>query len=93
MTSATKQKIQSNQAGCRKFGPTCGLVTTPEVGSSSTVGTLQTKYPHIQSSSQDKEQDVHLCTTMYHVALNLTSLQRWAPALPHILRPRTSPYY
>jgi hypothetical protein len=36
---------------------------------------------------------VHPYTTTYHVALNLTSLQRWAPALPRVPQSRTSPTY
>jgi hypothetical protein len=34
---------------------------------------------------------VHPCAAMYHVAPDLTSLQRWALVLPHVPQPRTSP--
>jgi hypothetical protein len=56
-------------------------------------GTLQTGYPRIQASSQDKEQGVHPRAAMYLVALDLTSLSRWAPVLQRVPRPRTSPSY
>jgi hypothetical protein len=36
---------------------------------------------------------VHPCTTTYPIAPDHTSLPRWAPALPYVPRPRTSPLY
>jgi hypothetical protein len=48
-----------------------------------TVGTLQTWYPYIQASSQDKEQDVHPSTAMCPIAPDPTFLLRWAPTLPY----------
>jgi hypothetical protein len=74
-----------------KIGPTCGLATSPEESLGATVDTLQTGYPRIQASSQDKEQGVHPRAATYHVALDHTSLQRWALALPRVLRPQTLP--
>jgi hypothetical protein len=55
------QKIQDNQAGRRRVGPTCGFTASPEVGPRATVDTLQTGYPYTQASSQDKER---ACTHM-----------------------------
>jgi hypothetical protein len=58
-----------------------------------TVGALRTGYPHIQASSQDKEQDMHPRTATYPVAPDLASLLRWPPTLPRVPRPWTSPPY
>jgi hypothetical protein len=49
------------------------------------VGILQTGYPRIQASSQDKEHGVHPCATTCPTALDPTSLPRWALALPRVL--------
>jgi hypothetical protein len=53
IASTVKQKVD-NRAGHRRVGPTCGFVASPEVGRGVTIGTLQTGYPYIQASSQDK---------------------------------------
>jgi hypothetical protein len=55
------------------------------------VGTLQTRYPYIQLSSQDKLQDVYQHTVTCHTALDLASQLRWAPTLPRVLWLQTSP--
>jgi hypothetical protein len=45
-TSASARKWHANhQSG---FGPTCWLVTSPEVGPRATVGTLEQGYPLLQ---------------------------------------------
>jgi hypothetical protein len=53
IASTAKQKID-NRAGRRRVGPTYRSVASPEVGLGATIGTLQTEYPYIQVSSQDK---------------------------------------
>jgi hypothetical protein len=40
------------------------------------VGTLQTRYPRIQASSQDKEQSMHPRAATYPVAPDLSFLSR-----------------
>jgi hypothetical protein len=80
----TKQKVD-NRAGRRRVGPTCGFVASPEVDPGATIGTLQTGYPYIQVSSQDKLQGVHPYTATCPMAPNLASQLRWAPALPRVL--------
>jgi hypothetical protein len=51
--STAKQKFD-NRAGRRRVGPTYGFTASPKVGLGATVDTLQTGYPYIQASSQDK---------------------------------------
>jgi hypothetical protein len=41
------------------IGPNCGFAASPEVGPGASVGTLKTRYPHIQALSQYKEQGMH----------------------------------
>jgi hypothetical protein len=53
IVSSTKQKVD-NRVGRRRVSPTCRFLASPEVGPGATVGTLQTGYPYIQASSQDK---------------------------------------
>jgi hypothetical protein len=53
IVSTVKQKVD-NRAGHQRVGPTSGFVASPEVDPGATVGTLQTGYPYIQASSQDK---------------------------------------
>jgi hypothetical protein len=53
IASTAKQKVD-NRVGRRRVGPTCGFIASPEVGPGATVGTVQTGYPYIQASSQDK---------------------------------------
>jgi hypothetical protein len=55
IASTTKQKVD-NRAGRRRVGPTNKFVASPEVILRATIGTLQTGYPYIQVSSQDKLQ-------------------------------------
>jgi hypothetical protein len=55
------------------------------------VGTLKTGYPRIQALSQDKEHVVHPHAVTQAVALDHTSLQRWAPALLRVPQLRASP--
>jgi hypothetical protein len=55
------------------------------------VGTLKTGCPRIQALSQDKEQCVHPRTATQAVALDHTSLQRWASEPPRVPWPWTSP--
>jgi hypothetical protein len=71
-----KQKGQGNFVGRRTVGPTYGFAASPEVGPGAFVGTLQTGYPRIQASSQDKEQCVHPRAATYHVASDLSFLSR-----------------
>jgi hypothetical protein len=74
IASTAKQKVD-NRAGRRRVGPTCGFVASPEVGPGATVGTLQTGYPFIRASSQDKLQGVHphtvTCPTVPDLASRL----------------------
>jgi hypothetical protein len=53
-TSTAKMEFQNSHVGKRDVGPTCGFVASPELGPEVTVGTLQTGYPRVQASSQDK---------------------------------------
>jgi hypothetical protein len=53
IASTAKLKVD-NRAGRQRVSPTCGFVASPEMGPGATVGTLQTMYPYIQASSQDK---------------------------------------
>jgi hypothetical protein len=53
IASTAKQKVD-NRVGRQRVGPTCGFIASPEVGPGATVGTVQTGYPYIQASSQDK---------------------------------------
>jgi hypothetical protein len=55
------------------------------------VGTLQTGYPHIQASSQDKEQGVQPRTAICPTTPELTYQPRWAPRLPHVQWLRSPP--
>jgi hypothetical protein len=55
------------------------------------VGTLKTGYPCIQALSQDNEQGVHQRTVTQAVALDHTSLHRWALEPSRVPWPRTSP--
>jgi hypothetical protein len=52
---------QISEESCRErdVGPTCEFTASPEVGPGATIGTLQTRYPRVQASSQDSGQDVH----------------------------------
>jgi hypothetical protein len=45
-TSASARKWHANHQS--DFGPTCSLVTSPEVGPGTTVGTLEQGYPLLQ---------------------------------------------
>jgi hypothetical protein len=53
ITLTAKQKVD-NWAGHLRVGPTSRFFASPEVGPGATIGTLQTGYPYIQGSSQDK---------------------------------------
>jgi hypothetical protein len=53
IASTVMQKVD-NRARHRRVGPTCGFVASSEVGLGASIGTLQTGYPYIQASSQDK---------------------------------------
>jgi hypothetical protein len=46
ITSANARKQRANHQS--SFGPTCRLVSSPEVGSGATVGTLKQAYPLLQ---------------------------------------------
>ena len=46
ITSARARKRRTNRKS--SFGPTCRLVSSPEVGSGATVGTLKQGYPLLQ---------------------------------------------
>jgi hypothetical protein len=46
ITSASAQKRRSNRQS--SFGPTCRLVSSPEVGPRATIGTLKQGYPLLQ---------------------------------------------
>jgi hypothetical protein len=54
------------------------------------VSTLQTGYPYIQASSQDKLHCVHPHTATCPTALDLACQLSWAPVLPCVLWLRTS---
>jgi hypothetical protein len=58
-----------------------------------TVGTLQIGYPHIQASSEDKEQNVRPRAATCLAAPNPASLPRWVLTLPRVLRLWTSARY
>jgi hypothetical protein len=73
IASTVNQKVQDNRAGRQRFGPTCGFTTSPEVGLRAIVSNLQTGYPYVQVSSQDKERDVQPCATTCPAAPNLAS--------------------
>jgi hypothetical protein len=55
------------------------------------VGTLQTGYPRIQASSQDKRQGVHPRTATCPASLDQASLLKRAPMLPCVSWLQTSP--
>jgi hypothetical protein len=82
--STVKVKIQNSRMGRRESGPTCAFITSPEAGPEATIGTLQTRYPRVQASSQDKEQDMLPCAVTCPVASNPVSLLRRAPMLTHV---------
>jgi hypothetical protein len=90
IASTAKQNVE-NRVGQRRFGPTCRSVASPKVGPGATVGTLQTEYPYIQTSSQDKLQGVHPHTAMFPTAPDLASQLRWAPVLPRVIWLQISP--
>ena len=46
ITSASARKRRTNRQS--SFGPTCRLVSSPEVGPGATVGTLKQGYPLLQ---------------------------------------------
>jgi hypothetical protein len=46
ITSAKARKRRANRQS--SFGPTCRLVSTPEVGPGATIGTLKQGYPLLQ---------------------------------------------
>jgi hypothetical protein len=83
----------SSQVGNRYVGPNCGFAASPEVSPGATVGTLQTGYPYVQASRQDKEQGMHRRVATCPTALDPASPPRWAPALPHALQLWTLPPY
>jgi hypothetical protein len=85
------KKFKGNRAGRQRVGPTCGFTAFPEVDLGATIGTLQTGYPHIQTSSQDKEQRVHPHAATCPVAPDPTSQPKWAPRLPCVQRCRDPP--
>jgi hypothetical protein len=53
---------------CREndVGPTCGFIAFAEVGPGATVDFLQTGYPHIHASGQDKRQSMHPHAATWH---------------------------
>jgi hypothetical protein len=55
----SQDQISEKLCGERDVGPTCGFTASTKVGSGATVGTLHTRYPRVQASSQDKEQGMH----------------------------------
>jgi hypothetical protein len=55
------------------------------------VGTLQTGYPYVQASSQDKERGVLPHAATCPTAPDPTSQPRWAPGLPCVQRLRDPP--
>jgi hypothetical protein len=55
------------------------------------VDTLQTGYPRVQASSQDKGQDVRPRVATCPIVLDQATLLGWAPPLPRVLRLRTPP--
>jgi hypothetical protein len=59
-------------------------------GNGALVSTLKTRYPCIQALSQNKEQGMHPRPAMQAVALDNTSLQRWALEPPRVPQARTS---
>jgi hypothetical protein len=91
IVSTVKQKVD-NRAGHQRVGPTSGFVASPEVDPGATVGTLQTGYPYIQASSQDKLWSMHPHTATCPTAPDLTSQLRWAPMLPRVIWLQTSPF-
>jgi hypothetical protein len=86
-------KISEKWVRRRCVSPTCGFITSPKVGPRATIGTLQTRYSHVQASRQHKDQCVYPRAATCPTALDLTSLSRWTPALPRVLQLRTSPPY
>jgi hypothetical protein len=48
-------EISEKLRGEKDVGPICGFAASLEVGLGATVGTLQTRYSHVQVLSQDKE--------------------------------------
>jgi hypothetical protein len=92
-TPTTKMKIQKSCTGKEDVGPTYRFTASPEVGPGATIGTLQTGYPRVPISSQDKGQSVYLRITTCSVALDPTSLHRRALVLSRIPRLWTLPPY
>jgi hypothetical protein len=70
--------------GEKEVGPTCGFTASPEVGLEATVSTLQTEYPRMQASSQEKEWGVQPCATTCPTAPEPASLVRRAPTPPRV---------
>jgi hypothetical protein len=64
--------------GKEMLAPPTGFVASPEVSPGVTVGTLQTGYPNIQASSQDKGYDVHPRTATHPTAPDHATPLRWA---------------
>jgi hypothetical protein len=79
--------------GKEDVSPTCKFTAPPEVGLEATVGILQTRYPSILASSQEKGPSVHPCATMRLAAPDPASLLRRAPALPRISWLQSPPPY
>jgi hypothetical protein len=79
-----KMKFHKSYAGKKEVGPTYGFAASREVGPGATVDTLQTRYPRIQASSQDKERDMQPRFTTYPATLGPASHARWAPRRPHV---------
>jgi hypothetical protein len=52
----SQDRISEKLCRERDVGVTCGFTTSPEVVSGATIGTLQSGYPCVQASSQDKGQ-------------------------------------
>jgi hypothetical protein len=77
------------QKGCtgKDAGPTRRFTISPGVGPGATVGTLKTRYPHVQASNQDERQDGCTCPHVSWLWLPPPRL-RGAPEPPRAPWPR-----
>jgi hypothetical protein len=84
-------EFQKSRTGKRGVGPTCGFTASPKVGMGANVGTLQTEYPRVQTSSQDKGWVMQPHAATCPVALGHASLLSRALVLPCVSWLQTLP--
>jgi hypothetical protein len=84
ITSASARKRRANRQS--SFGPTCRIVSSPEVGPGATISTLKQGYPFIQ---YEGAVPTRLSLVAWRTAPDLTT---WtAPGPPHGRRRRYAP--